>query len=154
MGPRGFRTFKEYRMTRTLELPGITAMLKISLLPLLAALVLMASPVHAMPGMGSGEGGGMGDKFSQMDTNKDGKVSREEFKATFPNMREEAFVAIDKDGDGFISVDEWNGFMKEHSSGMRPNTMTNGPMPSVPGNPMMPNPGSPELPLVTPPNGN
>jgi len=154
MGPRGFRTFKEYRMTRTLELPDITAMLKISLLPLLAALVLMASPAHAMPGMGSGEGGGMGDKFSQMDTNKDGKVSREEFKAAFPNMREEAFVAIDKDGDGFISVDEWNGFMKEHSSGMRPNTMTNGPMPSVPGNPMMPNPGSPELPLVTPPNGN
>ena len=45
-------------MTRTLELPDITAMLKISLLPLLAALVLMASPVHAMPGMGSGEGGG------------------------------------------------------------------------------------------------
>ena len=154
MGPRGFRTFKEYRMTSTLELPGITDMLKISLLPLLAALVLMASPVHAMPGMGSGEGGGMGDKFSQMDTNKDGKVSREEFKAAFPNMREEAFVAIDKDGDGFISVDEWNGFMKDHSSGMRPNTMTNGPMPSVPGNPMMPNPGSAELPLVTPPNGN
>ena len=88
-------------MTRTLELPDITAMLKISLLPLLAALVLMASPAHAMPGMGSGEGGGMGDKFSQMDTNKDGKVSREEFKAAFPNMREEAFVAIDKDGDGF-----------------------------------------------------
>lgn len=154
MGPRGFRTSKEYSMTRTLDLPDISAILKISLLPLLAALILMASPVHAMPGMGGGEGGGMGDKFSQMDTNKDGKVSREEFKALFPNMREEAFVAIDKDGDGFISVDEWNAFMKDHSSGMRPNTMNNGPMPTVPGNPMMPNPGSPELPLVTPPNGN
>ena len=71
MGPRGFRTFKEYRMTRTLHLPDISALLKISLLPLLAALVLMASPSHAMPGMGSGSGG-MGDKFSQMDTDKDG----------------------------------------------------------------------------------
>lgn len=140
-------------MTRTLHLPDISALLKISLLPLLAALVLMASPSHAMPGMGNGSGG-MGDKFTQMDTDKDGKVSREEFKALFPNMREEAFVAIDKDGDNFISVDEWNGFMKEHSSGMRPNTMNDGPMPTVPGNPMMPNPGSAELPLVTPPNGN
>ena len=140
-------------MTRTLHLHDISALLKISLLPLLAALVLMASPIHAMPGMGSGSGG-MGDKFSQMDADKDGKVSREEFKALFPNMREEAFVAIDKDGDGFISIDEWNGFMKDHSSGMRPNTMNDGPMPTVPGNPMMPNPGSAELPLVMPPNGN
>ena len=140
-------------MTRTLHLHDISALLKISLLPLLAALVLMASPIHAMPGMGS-DSGGMGDKFSQMDADKDGKVSREEFKALFPNMREEAFVAIDKDGDGFISIDEWNGFMKDHSSGMRPNTMNDGPMPTVPGNPMMPNPGSAELPLVMPPNGN
>lgn len=140
-------------MTRTIQLPDISARLKISLLALLAAFVLMASPSHAMPGMGNGSGGSV-DKFSQMDTNKDNKVSREEFKALFPNMREEAFVAIDKDGDNFISVDEWNGFMKDHSSGMRPNTMNNGPMPTVPGNPMMPNPGSAELPLVTPPNGN
>ena len=96
----------------------------------------------------------MGDKFDQMDTNKDGKVSREEFKALFPNMRDEAFVAIDQDGDGFISIDEWNAFMKDHSSGMRPNRgMGGGPM-GAPGDPMMPNPGNPDLPLVTPPNGN
>ncbi|MDD4700650.1 MAG: calcium-binding protein [Desulfovibrio sp.] len=139
-------------MTRTLRLPDFSVLLKISLLPLLA-LVLMASSSFAMPGMGSGSDGSV-DKFGQMDTDKNGKVSREEFKALFPNMREEAFVAIDKDGDNFISVEEWNGFMKDHSSGMRPNTMNNGPMPTVPGNPMMPNPGSAELPLVTPPNGN
>ena len=63
-------------------------------------------------------------------------------------------IETGKDGDGFISVDEWNGFMKEHSSGMRPNRgMGGGPM-GAPGDPMMPNPGNPELPLVTPPNGN
>ena len=139
-------------MTRTLRLPDFSALLKVSLLPLLA-LVLMASPSFAMPGMGSGSGGTV-DKFSQMDTDKNGKVTSEEFKALFPNMREEAFMAIDKDGDKFISVEEWNAFMKDHSSGMRPNTMNNGPMPAVTGNPMMPNPGSAELPLVTPPNGN
>ena len=36
------------------------------------------------------------DKFELMDTNKDGKVSYEEFKAYFPNMREESFAVIDK----------------------------------------------------------
>ena len=139
-------------MTRTLSLPHIPTLLKISLLPLLAAIVLMASPAQSMPSMG--DGNGANDKFSQMDNNKDGQVSREEFKKLFPNMRDEAFTAIDQNSDGSIAVEEWNFFMKDHSSGMKPNRgMGGGPMGAA-GDPMMPNPGSADLPLVTPPNGN
>ncbi len=151
MRPRGIGTIKENPMTRTLSLPHIPTLLKMSLLPLLAAIVLMASPAQSMPGMG---GGSSNDKFTQMDSDKDGKVSREEFKKLFPNMRDEAFVTIDQDNDGFISVDEWNFFMKDHSSGMKTNRGMGGGAMGAPGNPMMPNPGSADLPLVTPPNGN
>ena len=54
------------------------------------------------------------DRFSAMDTNKDGKVSPEEFFAAHPNMRAAAFAAIDTDRDGFISLAEWEAFIKGH----------------------------------------
>ncbi|HOQ89103.1 MAG TPA: EF-hand domain-containing protein [Candidatus Hydrogenedentes bacterium] len=45
-------------------------------------------------------------RAAQADTNKDGKLSLEEAKAAFPNMTEERFKALDKNGDGFITPDE------------------------------------------------
>ena len=95
------------------------------------------------------------DKFELMDTNKDGKVSYEEFKAYFPNMREEAFAVIDKNGDKVIDRAEWDEFVSNHSSGHMGGTMGNmmGGQGGMPGNAMMPTPGSADMPLVTPPNG-
>lgn len=95
------------------------------------------------------------DKFALMDTNKDGKVSYEEFKAYFPNMREEAFAVIDKDGDKAINRAEWDEFVSNHSSGHMGGSMGNmmGGQGGMPGNAMMPTPGSADMPLVTPPNG-
>ncbi|MGV6994952.1 EF-hand domain-containing protein [Desulfovibrio sp. QI0430] len=95
------------------------------------------------------------DKFELMDTNKDGKVSYEEFKAYFPNMREEAFAVIDKDGDKAINRAEWDEFVSNHSSGHMGGSMGNmmGGQGGMPGNDMMPTPGSADMPLVTPPNG-
>jgi len=95
------------------------------------------------------------DKFELMDTNKDGKVSYEEFKAYFPNMREEAFAVIDKDGDKAINRAEWDEFVSNHSSGHMGGSMGNmmGGQGGMPGNAMMPTPGSADMPLVTPPNG-
>ena len=95
------------------------------------------------------------DKFELMDTNKDGKVSYEEFKAYFPNMREEAFAVIDKDGDKAINRAEWDEFVSNHSSGHMGGSMGNmmGGQGGMPGNAMMPAPGSADMPLVTPPNG-
>ena len=95
------------------------------------------------------------DKFELMDTNKDGKVSYEEFKAYFPNMREEAFAVIDKNGDKAINRAEWDEFVSNHSSGHMGGSMGNmmGGQGGMPGNPMMPSPGSADMPLVTPPNG-
>ncbi|MDD3684466.1 EF-hand domain-containing protein [Desulfovibrio desulfuricans] len=95
------------------------------------------------------------DKFELMDTNKDGKVSYEEFKAYFPNMREEAFAVIDKNGDKAINRAEWDEFVSNHSSGHMGGSMGNmmGGQGGMPGNAMMPTPGSADMPLVTPPNG-
>lgn len=55
-----------------------------------AVLCLWAASAQANP---AAEGGKV-DKFALMDTNKDGKVTYEEFKAYFPNMREEALPLL------------------------------------------------------------
>lgn len=82
---------------------------------LLCAAMLCAAPALAMPGMG--EGKAPVDKFPMMDANKDGSVSKEEFKKFFPQMQDGAFAAIDKNKDGAISHEEWQGFSKSHAMG-------------------------------------
>ena len=82
---------------------------------LLCAAMLCAAPALAMPGMG--EGKAPVDKFPMMDANKDGSVSKEEFKKFFPQMQDGAFAAIDKNKDGSISHEEWQGFSKSHAMG-------------------------------------
>ena len=56
------------------------------------------------------------DRFSKMDADKDGKVSREEFFATHPQMKEGAFKAIDTNSDNVISLEEWKEFAAGHKS--------------------------------------
>ena len=82
---------------------------------LLCAAMLCAAPALAMPGMG--EGKAPVDKFPMMDADKDGSVSKEEFKKFFPQMQDGAFAAIDKNKDGAISHEEWQGFSKSHAMG-------------------------------------
>ena len=48
--------------------------------------------------------------FGNMDPDKDGKVSWQEFKAHFPKTDEKAFSAIDLNKDGAIDHDEWHDF--------------------------------------------
>lgn len=57
------------------------------------------------------------DKFGAMDTDGNGQVSWEEFAATYPNMRKAAFETIDTDASGGLSHDEWHAFMGSHGSG-------------------------------------
>lgn len=119
---------------------------------LVAVLCLWAASAQANP---AATNAGKADKFVMMDTNKDSKVSYEEFKAFFPNMREEAFTVIDKNGDKFIDRTEWNEFVSNHSSSHMGGNMSNmmSGQGAMPGNAMMPSPGSADIPLVTPPNG-
>ncbi len=55
------------------------------------------------------------DHFGAMDTDKDGRISPEEFFAGVPGMKRPAFDIIDADKDGVISHAEWDAFTSRHN---------------------------------------
>lgn len=91
----------------------------------------------------------MPDRFALMDVNNDGKVVIEEFRQASPNMNEQAFMIIDKNGDKAIDRAEWVAFMETHGSGP---AQEGSPLNNIPGDPMIPPPDSADLPLVRPPS--
>lgn len=50
--------------------------------------------------------GGHENMMEQADTNHDGKISHDEFKAAHEKRMEEIFKKLDTNGDGFIDKDE------------------------------------------------
>ena len=129
--------------------------MKLLHIALAAVLCLWAASAQANP---AATDAGKTDKFVQMDTNKDNKVTYEEFKAFYPNMREEAFAVIDKNNDKVIDRAEWDEFVSNHSSGHMGGKGGNmggmmGGQGAMGGSSMMPEPGRADIPLVTPPNG-
>lgn len=99
---------------------------------LLLYLIILALPcfltlnVLAMPNMANGT-----DRFAAADTNKDGKLSPEEFKQAFPNINDEAFGMIDLNHDGSISRDEWQAFRGDHKVKVEKNNSENTKCPMI-----------------------
>ncbi len=97
---------------------------------LILTLVLgLASPSYSMP---SKAPAGTEDKYKQMDTNSDNKVSVEEFKALYPTMKANVFDIIDANNDNYIDMKEWVRFQEQHMSGMKNDKKQNAPL-KVPG---------------------
>jgi len=48
--------------------------------------------------------------FGDMDNNRDGKVTWQEFKTYFPKVDEKEFSTIDLNKDGAVDHDEWHMF--------------------------------------------
>ncbi len=59
-------------------------------------------------------------RFCKADTDKSETLSRSEFLAGFPDMTDQAFLALDSDGNGAIDVDEWNKHMSSHGANRAP----------------------------------
>jgi len=76
--------------------------LKSSLIALLAISTLGAGVAYAEHDGGREHG----DMFKEADTNNDGKVSHDEFKAQHDKHMEEMFKKLDSNGDGFIDEAE------------------------------------------------
>ena len=83
---------------------------------LLVPAIAMAAPGDKpkRPGKGGGEGGKPNpeEAFKKLDTNADGSVSLDEFKAgprgkKDPAKAEEIFKKIDKDSDGKVTLEEF-----------------------------------------------
>jgi len=52
------------------------------------------------------------DRFEDLDTDGDGKLSLEEVLAALPNLPVDIFDLIDKDGDGYLTLDELKEYLK------------------------------------------
>ena len=111
---------------------------------LLCAAMLCAAPALAMPGMG--EGKAPVDKFTMMDADKNGSVSKEEFKKFFPRCRTGPLPPSTRTRTAPSAMRNGRGFSKSHAMGRA-------------GHPdaQMPPAGeaAPKtMPLVTPPSSN
>ncbi len=113
---------------------------KALLLPLamFLGLALAHGPALAMPGAGKSAG-----SFQKMDADKDGKVSKEEFSKAHPGMKESTFSVLDKNGDGYLTQEEWDSFMQGHGAMKAQQGAAPGSCPVKPG----------AMPMVTPPAG-
>ncbi len=87
-----------------------------SIITILSVLAIAAGVIAAdAKGDGKGKGKGKGDPakaFARLDTNGDGKLSKEEFLASpaakkDPAKAEQTFGKRDKNGDGFLSQEEF-----------------------------------------------
>lgn len=88
---------------------------------LILALSCSAIPALAMPGAGDGmtvRTSDPAERFDQMDTNHDKKLTWEELSAARPNLSRNAFDIIDTSRDGTISLDEWKAFSAGHGGSM------------------------------------
>ncbi len=59
-------------------------------------------------------------RFCKADTDRSESLSRPEFLAAFPDLTDQAFLALDSDGNGAIDVDEWNKHMSNHGANRAP----------------------------------
>lgn len=86
----------------------------------LMALLLSVGPVHADCGKSHGKenphqmGRISNTDFADIDADKDGSVSFDEFKAVFPKTSQAGFNMLDKDGDARLNETEWEAFKDAH----------------------------------------
>jgi Ca2+-binding EF-hand superfamily protein len=93
-----------------------------------SVLMLLLSSVMALGAFSAyaehGEGKDRGAMFKEADTNQDGKLSYDEFKAQHEKRMDAMFKKLDTNGDGFVDQAERNAMhekMREHRKNCKMN---------------------------------
>jgi hypothetical protein len=102
---------------------GVSVMSRILLSLALALLVAMGSACAKSPSQrgSSRPGKTVEERFAEMDVNKDGKLSLQEFRghatqADHIAILDNAFKAADTNHDGFLSLDEYEAYVEKTRS--------------------------------------
>ncbi|MBQ7606753.1 MAG: hypothetical protein IJU76_02065 [Desulfovibrionaceae bacterium] len=56
-------------------------------------------------------------RFCKADADRSGSLSQPEFLAAFPDLTDQAFLALDRDGNGLLDADEWRMHRRSHGGG-------------------------------------
>ena len=90
-------------------------------------------------------------RFAALDADGNGRVTWEEFHNTNESISRQGFDIIDTNKNGELSLEEWRAFSSNHGMGipMPPSRVTLPAGPLDP--PVAPKPGEPSLPLIMPP---
>ncbi|QJT11246.1 EF-hand domain-containing protein [Oceanidesulfovibrio marinus] len=77
------------------------------------AAIVAVSPLSVMSSLSYASTDRYPADFSEMDTNKDGVLTWDEFHAYYPELSKDAYDGADTQNDGRVTPEEWKAFVNK-----------------------------------------